>query len=213
MKRITPKTQSPKGFTLIELLTVMAIIAILAAILVPAVGIATDQVKNAQSKGFFNQIATAINQFKNEYGYYPTFGGNASATGSDSIFVLDSSTDTDHLFKALTGRSYNGTPLGAGDAASFNPKRQTFMTFAQNNFATDLSTGNVSDQIGDAFNNTNIVIVMDKNKDGILPASAFTTGVTNIEDGNTYTPTVSGNVYATVAIYSAGNGEIIATWN
>ncbi|MEM7672376.1 MAG: prepilin-type N-terminal cleavage/methylation domain-containing protein [Verrucomicrobiota bacterium] len=213
MKPNTPNKRVTDGFTLIELLTVIAIISILAAILIPAVGVATDQVKGAQTRSFFNQIATAINEFKNVYGYYPTFGGNRSAIGNDTLFVLENSQDTDHLLKTLAGRDYNGIELSQSDAAIYNPKRRQFMTFVQNNFATDASTGNVSDQIGDAFGNTNIVIIMDNNKDGILPSSAFATAVSLADASvSAITPEVSGNVYATVAIYSAGNGEIIATW-
>ena len=219
MRNYTPTKQRTSGFTLIELLTVIAIIAILAGILIPTTGIAMDKVRVAQSQAFFNQIATAIEAWKNEYGYYPTFGGEIEDAGAnDSRFVLDTSTETNELIMALASRTYAGEALTAAQAASFNPKRRQFITFAQSNFALDATTGNPGNTLADAFGNTNIIIVMDKNKDGILGSDAFTTDAENIEGVTAFDPDddsnnlVTANIYGGVAIYSAGNGDGVVTW-
>ena len=57
------KSQKNKAFTLIELLTVIAIVAVLAAILMPAISKVRENA--AQSKTFSNmrQLVTAVNSF------------------------------------------------------------------------------------------------------------------------------------------------------
>ena len=69
----TPRSRRAAGFTLIELLTVMAILGILAAILVPTTSAARVAAKKAKTRGQFAQWGAAIEAFRQEYGYYPTF--------------------------------------------------------------------------------------------------------------------------------------------
>jgi prepilin-type N-terminal cleavage/methylation domain-containing protein len=64
-----------RAFTLIELLTVMAIIGILAAIIIPTVSSVRVSANKAKTKVQFNQWASAIESFRSEYGYYPSFRG------------------------------------------------------------------------------------------------------------------------------------------
>ncbi|MEC7487460.1 MAG: prepilin-type N-terminal cleavage/methylation domain-containing protein, partial [Verrucomicrobiota bacterium] len=58
----TKKSKS-SAFTLIELLTVIAIIGILAAILIPAVGAVRQKASQAKSSSNMRQIALAYNNF------------------------------------------------------------------------------------------------------------------------------------------------------
>jgi prepilin-type N-terminal cleavage/methylation domain-containing protein len=59
------------GFTLIELLVVIAIIAILAGLLLPALGRAKNQARIAQAKVEIKNIEGAISKYEADYSRYP----------------------------------------------------------------------------------------------------------------------------------------------
>jgi prepilin-type N-terminal cleavage/methylation domain-containing protein len=64
-----PRTRS--GFTLIELLTVIAIIAILMAMLLPTANQVKLQTKKAAALNDMKNLVTAVNSFHTEYSVYP----------------------------------------------------------------------------------------------------------------------------------------------
>ena len=67
----TRRLRSERGFTLIELLIVVAIIAILAAILIPNFLRARAQSQFAASKGNLKNLATALESYFVDKGSYP----------------------------------------------------------------------------------------------------------------------------------------------
>ena len=64
-------TRPASGFTLIELLVVMAILASLAAILIPIVNAGRRMAKVTGTKNLLAQTEMAIGRFNDETGYYP----------------------------------------------------------------------------------------------------------------------------------------------
>ena len=97
-----PRTRS--GFTLIELLTVIAVIAILMGLLLPALNAAKQAAKKSQAKNDVTQFVTAVKNFYADYGVYPIdpsqttnnkdleYGANGETSDQDVVNVLRADT-------------------------------------------------------------------------------------------------------------------------
>lgn len=196
------------GFTLIELLTVIAIIGILAAIIIPTVSSVRTSANKAKTKSQFGQWSVAMAGFKQEYGYYP------SIHTSNKI-------DPVAFFAALTGKTYSG---GTPSNYYGNSRRLSFYSVAENE-VTSIANGDTADGLlKDAFGNTDIAIFVDTNGDGVVNSSdtpALSLQSVNVAGGGSVTPTTTQFVAATgirsgVIFYSAGKGssanDIVTSW-
>lgn len=197
------------GFTLIELLTVIAIIGILAAIIIPTTGAVRTAAKKAQTKTQFNNWATAMNLYKQEYGYFPpinrtTYGSATGNTLKPGAFAI-----------ALTGRELDGDALASNASAADlfgNKKRISFYSIADN----DLNTAKTA--IIDAFENTEIAVIYDRDANGMITTADIDSG--GVPTVNGLTPdtgiTATEGPRATVIFYSAGKagaaGDIVYSW-
>ncbi len=144
-----------RGFTLLEMLTVLAILGILAAFVVPSVSSARRSANKAKARVQFTQWAAAIESFRSEYGYYPAFDASNLVNGG--------ATTSDHLFyDILVAKKRDGTALTAGGAAALqNRKLISFYAFSD----ADFTPGYL---IRDPFDNTAIAVLVDKDLDGVI---------------------------------------------
>ena len=195
------------GFTLIELLTVIAIIGILAAIIIPSVSAVRNSAIKAKTKAQFGQWSVSMALFKQEYGYYPPI-----RTGNK--------VNSDAFFAALTGKTHSG-----GTPADFfgNTKRLSFYSAAESDVSS-IAKGDAADGLlKDAFGNTDIAVFIDTNGDGLVsdadtPALRYEPVAVG---GTSLTPDSSHFVPATgirngILFYSAGKGtsasDIVTSW-
>lgn len=68
------------GFTLVELLVVIAVIALLAAMLMPVIGSVMKHSITQRAQSERDQIETAIEGYKARYGFYPPSSGSGPLT-------------------------------------------------------------------------------------------------------------------------------------
>jgi prepilin-type N-terminal cleavage/methylation domain-containing protein len=200
------------AFTLIELLTVIAVLGILAAILVPVVGRVQESARRTRVKTQFAQWAVAIEGFRAEYGYYPNFAATTVAPLPAACRVNEVA---GLFFQTLTGRREDGSAPDLPRALAANPRRVSFLTFT----ADEVSPGETP-TIGDAFGNTDIVLVVDRDGDGLIQLSLPLPAVVGAERGSSLTPDAgafpAGGMRASVLFYSAGAGrtadDIVYSW-
>lgn len=109
----------PKGFTLVELLVVMAVIAILAAILVPTVIIVRGTAKKVATKNLLYQVNAATQTYSQEWGNVPPDDapdGAKFVTFSGAVALFDPPNNplqasSESLCYYLTNRNLLGAPL------------------------------------------------------------------------------------------------------
>ena len=77
--RATPRRLRRDAFTLVELLVVIGIIAMLIALLVPAVQAARESARRTQCGNNLKQIATAVEAHKSLIGHFPTGGWDGNS--------------------------------------------------------------------------------------------------------------------------------------
>jgi prepilin-type N-terminal cleavage/methylation domain-containing protein len=181
-----------KAFTLIELLTVIAIIGILAAIIIPTVGSVKTSANKAKTKVQFNQWAAAMSLFKAEYGYYPTIHSSGLV-------------DTTKFAAALTGRNLTTNAKVTTDG---NSKGLSFYSIAD----SELNTA-TPPVLVDAFGNTEIAVVADTNGDGtITSADGTLASVKALGESSGVAATIpTAGIRADAIFYSAGKGGSTST--
>ena len=107
-----------RAFTLVEMLVVLAVVAVLLSLLVPAVQRARAAALNTECQNNLKQIGLATANFQAEHKVFPTNGG---WDGSQTIASVTGSLVTVETFDFTTNKGYK---FGVGDP-KFGPKDQT----------------------------------------------------------------------------------------
>lgn len=192
-----------RGFTLIELLTVIAVLGILAAIIIPTVGGARTSADRAATKAQFNQWAAAMELYRQEYGFYPDI-------------AIDGKVTAERFAAELTGQTLAGSSV-RGSGTWGNRKGLSFYA---------LATGDLDESgtdLVDAFGNRDIAVRVDSNRDGRIDSSdtgswvpvdgAERTGLSPTALPEAIPPT---GVRAGAVFYSAGSGrdetDLVLSW-
>jgi prepilin-type N-terminal cleavage/methylation domain-containing protein len=99
-------TRSASAFTLIELLTVIAIMGVLAALLLPVVGAVKKHQYLYNTQAEMAKLETAIDRYKAAYGFYPPSPTTPPTAGNPSTLV-------NQLYYELTGTTNINPPTSA----------------------------------------------------------------------------------------------------
>jgi prepilin-type N-terminal cleavage/methylation domain-containing protein len=206
------------AFTLVELLAVAAVIAILTGILVPTLGAARTSALKAKTRVQFSQWAAAFEQFRQEYGYYPSTGTDGKlATAADALKFV----------RTLSGRNPDGSAVVNPDDLNGNLKRIPFCVFTEADFHDPDRPENGVDYSGnellcDAFGRTEIGVLIDRNGDGFIkpaddgPVAAVRGPAGGASFAPDETDLPAGGIRAGVLFYSAGRGanptDLILSW-
>lgn len=202
------KSSARSAFTLIELLTVIAIIGILAGIMIPMVGSAQITAKKTKTKVQFGLWASAMEQFKSTYGFYPQVDGSYGSSGGSPNLI-----NSQKFSVALTGRYIDGTDLPSSATTTDkvgNSRKNNFYNFSQ----TELNSNKTPPVMWDSFNNIEIAVLYDKNADGLIKSDDVPRApAVAAAGGGRYTPNVPADfdltmgIHAGVVFYSAGVGK------
>lgn len=166
------KTQS---FTLIEILVVIAIIAILAACIYPALMAVQNNSRRTKTETILTGVNTAIKVYKGDYNGLPAVGGSVqerigSWSGNNDTIKPDSTYTT--FFDILTFKDHeNGTGDPSSAVKKANPKSKQYLDPPKEYFQVKENRHSIRD----AWNRP-IVVFLDHDGDEIVNLGNYSNG-------------------------------------
>lgn len=219
-----PPHSHRSGFTLVELLTVIAVIGILGAIIIPTVSSVRTSARKASTRAFFSQVISGIEQFKTEYRYFPDLSSGTSQNPDN----LKLNEGLDWLLHAMAGRRLDGTTDATRLREAGNIRSIQFLNIPDNHI--DRTSGRVID----SFGNSDIVLVMDVDRtdvtndpgyDGLIKVPNFSVQAglnpagpnLRTAEGLLDANDVQRRIRTNVLLYSPGAGnddtDIVKSWS
>ncbi|MGF1451354.1 MAG: type II secretion system protein [Opitutales bacterium] len=173
LKKSPANASRRSAFTLIELLTVIAVIGILAAILIPTVQLVQTNIDRQADRVEYTSVVNALRSYKEKYGYWPPV---LRGEGDDVVTPLGEDAATvDLFFIALTGRKADGSPPSTTEEIRQNRNRTSFTEL---NSLFDRQT----DQLMDRSGSSRIFVAIDQDGDGRISADAINEFIPNESD-------------------------------
>lgn len=227
------------GFTILELLTVMGVILVLLGIIIPTISSGQASANKAKARTQFSQWGAAFENFRQEYGVYPTFAAAAQSKMVNPTGTSTAITGNHPFHDILAGKHRDGSvlPTQTGNATppapvQQNPRRISFYNFTDSDFVltADVNAGRATNAqlnfIRDAFFNTSIAVVTDSDLNGVInsrdatggyPTVTVASGTTTIRPTTVVTTAATGGIHAGVIFYSAPPGattenDLIMSW-
>ncbi|HTB63364.1 MAG TPA: prepilin-type N-terminal cleavage/methylation domain-containing protein [Opitutales bacterium] len=212
MPQSYPSPHRPRlaqGYTLVELLTVIAIIAVLAGILLPTVGIVMRKSREARTRVLLGHITDAFESYKTQYGRYPIFTElgaqkiiwKTNPNESDYTFLLN---DNDNLLRKVlsSDKEYQDSVSSPG-ATNYNPQKIDFLTLTDEALSSNPPVGsNDNPAIVDAFGDTDIGVVVHVGNNREIDKDSFVKGVKDADGNGPLEPKVVRNIPTTIALYT-----------
>lgn len=164
-----------KPFTLIEILVVIAIIAILAACIYPALMAVQNNSRRTKTETILTGVNTAIKVYKGDYNGLPAVGGSVqerigSWSGNNDTIKPDSTYTT--FFDILTFKDHeNGTGDPSSAVKKANPKSKQYLDPPKEYFQVKENRHSIRD----AWNRP-IVVFLDHDGDEIVNLGNYSNG-------------------------------------
>jgi type II secretory pathway pseudopilin PulG len=161
--------KNSRAFSLVELAVVVLIVGLMGTMIGMGIRMHRNAGLTARTRMQFIQYESALKAYCREYGEMPPF------IGAEELCWLNRDGNSELLIKSLSGRNPDGSQLSQRDKNYLNPLGKRFFTFTGTDFFQRSDGSLDHSQIADAFNNTNICIILESayDNDTTIPKSSL----------------------------------------